>query len=85
MSKHEKLLVKLQRAPPASDFKWVELRALLIHLGYTQLNNSGARRKFFHQKSGAVICCHEPHPSPNVDRGCIVDVVQHLKNYGFIK
>jgi hypothetical protein len=85
MSKHEKLLSKLQRAPPPSDFKWSELRTLLIHLGYTPLNNSGSRRKFFHQDSGAVICCHEPHPLPNVDKGCIVDVVQHLKNYGFIK
>ncbi|MBK7507651.1 MAG: type II toxin-antitoxin system HicA family toxin [Comamonadaceae bacterium] len=84
MSKHQKALEKLRKKPPPSDFKWTELQALLLHLGYKQLNNSGSRRKFFHKGTGAVISCHEPHPDPNVDKGCIVDVVQHLTDYGLI-
>jgi hypothetical protein len=32
---------------------------------------------------GAVV--HEPHPRPMVDKACIVDVVRHLKAYGFLK
>lgn len=84
MSKYEKSLARLQRKPPPSDFKWPELQALLRHLGYKQLNNTGSRRKFFHRGTGAIINCHEPHPHPDVDKGCLVDVLQHLKDYGLI-
>jgi predicted RNA binding protein YcfA (HicA-like mRNA interferase family) len=85
MSKHQKSLTRLQKKPPPSDFKWAELQALLLSMGYEQLNNNGSRRKFFHKDKKAIISCHEPHPRPNVDKGCIVDVVQHLKDYGFIE
>lgn len=85
MSKHLKALEKLRRRPPPADFKWVELQALLLHLGYRQLNNSGSRRKFYHPDTGAVISCHEPHPEPNVDKGCLVDVVQHLRDNGLLE
>ncbi len=48
------------------------------------LKNSGSRRKFVHSKTKALIICHAPHPSPDVDKGCIVDVVAHLEANGFI-
>jgi len=32
----------------------------------------------------SLIICHEPHPQPTVDNGCIADVIEHLKTYGFI-
>jgi predicted RNA binding protein YcfA (HicA-like mRNA interferase family) len=83
MSKHQKALDRLRAKPPASDFKWTELKALLEHLGYRMLTNSGSRRKFVHTKTKALIICHEPHPSPNVDKGCIADVVTHLEVNGF--
>lgn len=85
MSKHKKALQRLCETPPPSDFKWNELRALLEHLGYDMLKNTGARRKFVHRQKKAVISCHEPHPSPNVDKGCIVDVVVHLRAYELIE
>jgi len=31
-----------------------------------------------------VFQLHLPDPSPNVDKGCIADVVEHLKSNGFI-
>ena len=79
MSKHKKALERLCARPPASDLKWHDLKALLEHLGYEMLTNSGARRKFVHKATKALIICHEPHPSPNVDKGCIAAVVAHLK------
>lgn len=85
MSKHQKALDRLSARPPPADFKWEELKALLEHLGYKMLNNSGSRRKFFHEGKQALIICHQPHPAPNVDKGCIVDVVEHLRANGFIK
>ena len=84
MSKHEKHLARLLASPTPSDFKWEDLVTLLKHLGYRQLKNSGSRRKFFNEKLNLVISCHEPHPSPNVDKGCIVDVVEHLQTNGVI-
>ncbi len=84
MSKHKKLLEKLQANPTPSDFKWDDLASLLKHLGYKQLNNDGSRRKFYNKDRNILIICHKPHPSPNVDKGCIVDVVEHLLTNGVI-
>ena len=84
MSRHQKALDKLRVKPPASNIKWSELKAVLEHLGYEMLSNSGSRRKFVHSKTKALIICHEPHPSPDVDKGCIADIVAHLESNGFI-
>ena len=84
MSKHKKNLAKLLATPPPSDFKWDDLATLLGHLGYKQLNNDGSRRKFYNKERNLLIICHKPHPSPNVDKGCIVDVVEHLQTNGVI-
>lgn len=85
MSKHQKALARLCANPPPSNLKWAELKTVLEHLGYEMLKASGSRRKFYHPGKQALISCHEPHPSPNVDKGCVVDVVDHLRSYGFIK
>jgi len=84
MLKHQKSLEKLCSIPPSADIKWTELKGVLEHLGYRMLNNSGSRRKFFHKEKNALIICHQPHPSPDVDKCCVADVIDHLKTHGFI-
>lgn len=84
MAKQKKILERLCAKPPPSDFTWNELKTLLTHLGYTLLTASGSRRKFVNKKTKALIICHEPHPSPNVDKGCIVDVAEHLRIHNLI-
>ena len=84
MSKHQKAFDRLCATPPPADYKWNDLKTLLEHLGYKMLKNSGSRRKFYHPDKRALIICHEPHPSPVVDKACVVDVVEHLRAYGFI-
>lgn len=84
MSKHKKALDRLRAKPPAADIKWDELKAVLEHLGYEMLKNSGSRRKFVHTKTKDLIICHEPHPSPDVGKACITDVVAHLEANGLI-
>lgn len=84
MSQHEKALLKLQKIPPPSDLKWDELKRILEQLGYHMVAGGGSRRKFYHTEKDALINCHEPHPSPNVDKGCIRDIVEHLKVYKLI-
>ncbi|MBC7858241.1 MAG: type II toxin-antitoxin system HicA family toxin, partial [Burkholderiaceae bacterium] len=70
--------------PTPSSLKWDELKAILLHFGYVLVKGSGSRRKFYHEGKDAMIICHEPHPSSIVDKGCIVDVIEHLKTHGFI-
>lgn len=84
MSKHQKALQRLCAKPPPSDFTWSELKTVLEQLDYAMLKNSGSRRKFVHRRTKALIICHEPHPAPNVDKGCIAAVVDHLRANGFI-
>jgi len=87
MSRYQKALEKLTAVPPRPNLSWDELVSLLEHLGYRALKpgkTGGSRRKFYNAKCDALICCHEPHPSPNVDRNCIRDVVEHLRENGLI-
>lgn len=88
MSKHEKNLQRLSVTPVPAQIKWDELVGVLKYLGYKQLKtgqSGGSRRKFYHEEKDDLISCHEPHPSPDVDKGCIADVVEHLTAHGFIK
>lgn len=84
MSKHSKTLAKLCTKPPSANLKWEELQGCLTHLGYRMLTNSGSRRKFYHDEKNDLIILHCPHPSPDVDKGAIADVVTHLQAMGFI-
>lgn len=84
MSKHSKTLEKLCRIPTPGDIKWDDLQALLKHLGYKVLNGRGSRRKFYNQTIDDLIICHEPHPSPEVDKACVDDVVEHLRSHKLI-
>lgn len=85
MSKHDKTLARLCSKPTPSNISWKDLSALLKHLGYTEIKGNGSRRKFHHVDRNALICCHEPHPHPDVDKGCINDVVEHLTVHKFIR
>lgn len=84
MSKHQKTLERLCAIPTPADIKWNELKGALESLGYELLKGSGSRRKFYHPQKKALIICHQPHPSPEVDKGCVADIAQHLKDRGFI-
>ena len=48
------------------------------------ITNSGSRRKFYNEEKDALIVCHKPHPTSIVDKGCVADVAEHLKQYKFI-
>jgi len=84
MSKGRKALEKISATPPPSNVKWIDLKSMLEHLGYKMLTGNGSRRKFYNQEKNDLIICHEPHPSPDADKGCVADVVEHLRKHGFI-
>lgn len=85
MSKLDKLQKRLCAKPTPSDFKWDDLCKVLRVLGYQLLKNSGSRRKFYNKDKDLLISCHEPHPSSEVDKGCVADVVEHLRSNGLIE
>ena len=84
MAKHQKTLERIQTKPTPSDIRWDELKAMLQWLGFECLKKKGVRRKFYHRPTQALICCHQPHPDPCVDKGCIDDVVETLTIHGLI-
>ena len=84
MTRQDKFAERLCARPVPADIKWSELKWFLERLGFAYMRNTGSRRKFYHSERNVLISCHEPHPSPNVDKGCVQDVVQTLRDNGFI-
>lgn len=84
MAKHTKTLEKLCAKPTPADIKWDELKGLLGHLGFKMLPGGGSRRKFVHEEKRLMIHLHQPHPSPDVGKKCVDEVVEYLKTHGFI-
>jgi hypothetical protein len=84
MARQQKTLERIQAKPTPSDLRWEELRALLEWLGYRMLKGDGARRKFVHQETKAVLALHEPHKPATVGKKCLDSVVQFLKDKGHI-
>ncbi|MBP6216296.1 MAG: type II toxin-antitoxin system HicA family toxin [Luteimonas sp.] len=85
MSKLEKQIERLRSKPPPADVSWDELCGVLKRLGYELLKRKGSRRKFFNRQKNLLIICHQPHPNPDVDKGCVEDVVSHLIDNGIIE
>ena len=83
MSQHEKLLKRLLSKP--NDFEWSEAVTLLGHYGFVVIANSGARRKFKHTDTNKLIIVHAPHPQNILKRYSIDDIIETLKEGGFIE
>ena len=79
MTKRDKLTKKLLAG---GAFKWKELATLLTQLGYKKLEGAGSRVKFI--KGDTIIDLHKPHPSPEMKRYAIKDVIEKLKQEGDI-
>jgi hypothetical protein len=85
MSRKDKLIDRLLSMP--RDFTWEELSKVLAQFGYTELKNGktgGSRRKFANAAKD-VISFHKPHPANIVKHYAISDLVDFLRNRGYIK
>jgi len=85
MAQIDKLIQKLLRSPAPTDLRWVELVTILEHFCFTQESNDGSRRRFHHEATGTIISLHKPHPSPEVKRYVIAQVVKQLQEMALIK
>lgn len=70
-----------------NDLTWEELVKNLSYFGYdefTKGKTAGSRRKFVNAKSD-IILLRKPHPANVVKIYAIRQVVDHLKEKGFLK
>jgi predicted RNA binding protein YcfA (HicA-like mRNA interferase family) len=84
MAQREKALERICRKPPAADVTWDELTNVMCGFGYEVVNGRGSRRKFYNRETDIFISCHEPHGKDPVDKGCLKEIVEHLKDRGLI-
>jgi len=85
MSKTEKLVLRLLTIP--KDFTWEELVKLLNHFGFIELKTGktgGSRRKFVDATKNVVIM-HKPHPGNIVKEYALKQVIDLLKEKGYLK
>lgn len=81
MSKHQKLLFKLQLTPLPKDFAWNDLRRLLLSLGYTEIQGNGSRVKFVNKslRAGRLIMLHKRHPDSTLLKYQLESVLDALQ------
>jgi len=85
MSRQEKLLNRLLSVP--KDFTWEELIKVLNSFGYEELKGGktgGSRRRFVDENKN-IITLHKPHPGNIVKAYMIREIIDHLKEKGYIK
>ena len=83
-SKHNKLLEKLRCNP--RNFTWDELVTLLSFFGYQESTKTGgSSRKFLNPIFPQGIRLHKRHPDPTLLPYQVRDVIEALKNAGFVE
>jgi predicted RNA binding protein YcfA (HicA-like mRNA interferase family) len=82
MSQREKLVERLRQKP--KDFTWSEAVKLLEGFGYKEEPGGGSRRKFFNSARNVVIHMHEPHPRKELKSYQIRELLNHLKQEGYL-
>lgn len=79
MAKLDKLKARLLQKP--KDFRYEELEALLLGLGYEEKNTgktAGSRKLFINIQTKSIIRLHKPHPSSILKTYVILDVINIL-------
>lgn len=82
MSKILKAVERLKRKPV--DLKWREVERILNHFGYVLIEGDGSRLKCYHPSKLQVLSIHKPHNPPVLKEYQIKDVLDRLREDGFI-
>jgi predicted RNA binding protein YcfA (HicA-like mRNA interferase family) len=82
MSHTKKLLEQFINTPFP---KWSEVVTLLKKLGYKRLEGDGSRVKFVNLEKKSLIELHRPHPENTIKTYTKKDIINELKDKGFIK
>ena len=77
MTKKQKLIQKILTAN--ASITWNELSALLVQLGYQQIEGEGSRVKFDNGNPDDLVLLHKPHPQKEVKKYALKQVISFLK------
>jgi len=80
MGSMTKLIQRFRNKP--KDFTCKELKRLLNHFGYMQVDSGGSRVVFTNAASGHKIKLHKPHPSNKLKRYQMDYIDDELKQKG---
>lgn len=85
MGSKDKLIARFLLLP--SDFTFDELERLLKALGYVKSNKgkTSGSRVIFKDKEGHPIMLHKPHPGNIVKQYALRQVLEELRNKGYLK
>ena len=87
MGKIDTLIAMLCAKPTPANFRYSDLRTVMVHFGYAESNKgatSGSRVKFYHPETKAAIMLHKPHPGDETVKSSVDSVVIFLKEHGHI-
>lgn len=86
MNKRDKLIKRFRTLP--KDFTFEEVETLFLGCGFELANKgatSGSRVKFYNESDQKAYIMHKPHPS-NIIKGYMMrDILNFLKNNGYIE
>lgn len=85
MSQIEKLIAKMTRIPPPKDFSWDNLVKVMSSFGYDEHEGNGSRKKFINMKTKHKVLLHKRHPDSTLIGPQLSDVVDSLKEQGYLK
>jgi len=78
--KQRETLEQVFQMPPPSGLKWQAVESLIRALGGEIKEGSGSRVRFLLR--GRIARFHRPHPSPDTDRGAVVNLREWLESIG---
>lgn len=73
-------LAQIFQMPPPCGLKWQAVESLIRALGGEIKEGSGSRVRFLLR--GKIARFHRPHPTPDTDRGAVVNLREWLESIG---
>ena len=78
--KHQRTLERIFARPTSGPIKWTDIEALFRSLGAKIEERKGSRVAIIWNGEAQVY--HEPHPSPETDKGAVTDLRGWLESKG---
>ena len=79
-NKHQGTLKQIFSKPTSTSVKWQDVEMLILALGGEVSNGNGSRVRFV--LKGSIARFHRPHPSPDTDKGAIVNLREWFESIG---
>lgn len=78
--KQKSTLEQIFKTPVQPGIKWADIESLIRALGGEVKEGRGSRCKFI--LNGSIANFHRPHPSPDTDKGAVVNLRDWLESTG---